>query len=680
MTFLKKSWHIAWRMVLFGGLFGLVCTLGLALGTAYVVHNAAERLPTFQQIRHSPSGTTVRYLATDGSLLFSKGPAYGEWMKYSEIPANMRHAILAIEDQRYRQHYGVDPVALGRAVKFAYDNRGGGKRLQGASTITQQVARTLFLNQRYDIRRKLDEMIVALAMEQRLSKDQILELYLNRIYFGGGAYGIDAASRKFFGHGADELTKAEAAMIAGVARAPSNYSPTADREAAIGRMKVVLGAMRSTGQDKNAPINPEIKIADAKDSENIEARTNSRHFVDWIAPQLDQIAPGLTGNVDVYTTLNPSLQEDAQAAVAQNVPSNAQGALVSMEDDGAIRAMVGGLDYQKSNYNRATEARRQPGSSFKLFVYLAALEAGYKPNSAVYDAPISIGPWHPQNDSGRYSGTIALKDAFAFSLNSVAARLGLTVGVKRISEMAQRLGVSTPLDVNPSIVLGTSDVRLIDMTRSYAAVSAKGLSVVPYGIQKIVENDIPVYIHDNGERQQVLSEDVSSNMTLLMSGTVEKGTGRAADIGRPTAGKTGTTTSNKDGWFVGFSSGLVTGVWMGRDDAKPVPGLQGGRAPAKAFSAYMSKAVEGRPITVFTKPDITTQNPSLDPDAENDAGSGKAPDKLDNASSRLTSAPASTTEEIPAPRPAPRPAPPERQETINNEASPGRSRAIRPDQ
>jgi len=661
---LRRYMRLTLRLCLWAALIGTMLAAGIASGVSWVVYDATGRLPSYDEMQSRPTGTTVRYFSVDGVLLHSQGPQYGEWVEYTDIPVTMRRAMVAIEDRRFRQHKGVDPIALARAVKFAWDNRNTGRRLQGASTITQQVARTLFLDRQYDMRRKLDEMIVALALERKFTKEQILELYLNKVYFGGGAYGVDAASRTFYGHPAGNLTTPEAALLAGLVKAPSDYAPTADAEAAEGRMRVVLGVMRETGQDRSADASADMPELDL-DRERKD-RTGSRHFIDWIEPQIEEIQPGLVGRIDVHTTLDSRLQDMAQSAVENGAPPETQPALVSMDDSGAVRAMVGGLDYATSTYNRATQAKRQPGSSFKLFVYLTALESGYGPNSRVFDGPITIGGWSPRNSSGRYSGNMRMQSAFAFSLNTVAARMGQRLGTDRISQMAHRMGVSTPVNTSPSMVLGTSEARVIDMTRAYAIIAAGGKSVLPYGIDRIEQSGRVVYRHETPQPQIVVTEQVAASMTAMMRGSVESGTSRAAAIDRPVAGKTGTTNSNKDGWFLGFSSGLTTGVWVGRDDAKPVPGLQGGRAPARIFAQYMVEAVKGRPAGFETTaaPQITAPDMRMSPS-----------EVLQNATPAGSEPPAPVIPEAGPPAPVvaapPPPAPSNRT---------GRSRAIRPDQ
>ncbi|WP_230771181.1 transglycosylase domain-containing protein [Sphingomonas sp. Leaf4] len=603
-----------WRRILRWAIgTGVVLTLVAVIALVVAVYNAKANLPSFDQLKSSPNGQMIRVRAADGTILVSLGPSYGEWIPYSEIPDVMRDAMVAVEDRRFRSHWGVDPVAIARITKFAIETRGTGRRLQGASTITQQVARTIFLSNSYTVGRKFREIILALAIERKFSKNQILELYLNKVYFGGGAYGIDAASRRFFNHPGNRLSLSEAAVIAGLVKAPSRYSPTADAEAAVGRAGVVLQLMQETGAisaSEAADADPQaIKLSPGPQQNSV------RYFTDWALPQLETLIDETEAPLDVWTTLDPGMQTSADTAIRANAPAGTQGALVALDRDGAVRAMVGGKDYVSSIYNRATQATRQPGSSFKLFVYLAALEAGMNPDSQVQDAPITIDGWSPRNSSRRFSGQVSMRTAFAYSLNTVAARLGQQVGFGTVADMARRFGITTPVDTRPAMVLGTSDVRLIDMTRAYASVASGGTAVVPYGITRVTANGSVIYQHQVDSSRVLVAPYVAQQMTDLLQTAVNTGSGRAAQIGRPVAGKTGTTSSNKDGWFMGFSSGITTGVWMGRDDAKTVSGLQGGTAPARAFAAFMRQAVASRPVEQFdTK--VTLPEWQEEPDAE----------------------------------------------------------------
>ena len=582
----------------------------ISLGIAVAI--AMASLPDYQQLtRRSDLGQMVRVRAADGTLLVSLGPSFGRWLTYDEIPATMRTAMIAVEDRRFRSHLGVDPIGMARSVKVRLES---GRWRQGGSTITQQLARNIFLTNSRTFGRKVKEGILALAIERKFSKDQILELYLNRVYFGGGAYGIDAASRTFFGHGAERLSLGEAAIIAGLVKAPSNYSPTADVEAARSRAGVVLNSMVENGflpASAAAGVDAaDIKVQPASKQDSV------RYFTDWTLPQLDTLIDETSEPIDVFTTLDPGMQSAANRAINANTPNGAQGALVALDRDGAVRAMIGGRDYVQSIYNRATQAERQPGSAWKLFVYLAALESGMKPGDTIVDEPVTIDGWTPRNSTRTYAGPVSLREAFSRSINTISAKIGDALGFGTIADMARRFGISGKISTFPSMVLGTSDVRLIDMTKAFASVQNRGVSVTPYAIRKVVTADGRLlYQHQGMEERVLVAPWVAAEMTDLLQSAVMSGTGRAAQIGRPVAGKTGTTTSNKDGWFVGFSSGLTTGVWMGRDDARTVGGLQGGTAPARAFSDFMKVAVAKRPVEQFE-----TQAPlpdwQLEPDEE----------------------------------------------------------------
>src|SRR6476659_7682803 len=583
-TFKTVIKSIAYAAVL--GLLALV--VAVAVASAY--------LPSYGELtKRSDLGQMIRVRAANRQVLVSLGPSFGKWLSYDEIPAEMRAAMISTEDRRFRSHIGVDPIGIGRALAAAVVK---GRRVSATTTITQQLARNIFLTNNRNFMRKAKEAILALAIERKFSKNQILELYLNRVYFGGGAYGIDAASRKFFGHGADHLSLGEAAIIAGLVKAPSNYSPSADVEAARSRSGVVLQTMVRNGfitAETAAAVNPaQVRIQQTTNQNSV------RYFTDWALPQLDTLIDQTSEPIDVWTTLDPGMQLAADRAIRANAPNGTQGALVAIDRDGAVRAMVGGKDYVASIYNRATQAVRQPGSAFKRFVYLSALESGMKPTDTIVDEPVTIDGWSPRNSTRTNLGPVTLREAFSRSINTISAKIGAQVGFSTIADMARRFGITTPISTYPSMVLGSSDVRLIEMTRACASVANKGVATTPYGIRRVVTADgRMLYQREADEERVLVAPWVAAEMTDLLQSAVLSGTGRAAQIGRPVAGKTGTTTSNKDGWFVGFSSGLTTGVWMGRDDARPVPGLQGGTAPARAFHDFMSVAVARRPVEQF---------------------------------------------------------------------------------
>ncbi|WP_338466973.1 PBP1A family penicillin-binding protein [Novosphingobium sp. ZN18A2] len=601
-----------WRRWL-GRLFvwGLAFALLGAIVLGVAVAMTERSLPSYQSLKSSQTGQMIVVRANDGSELVTLGPSYGKWVPYAQIPKTMTEAIVSTEDRRYRDHFGIDPLGIARSIMVRVET---GHWRQGGSTITQQLARNIFLNNSKTFARKAREAVLALALEQKFSKDQILELYLNKVYFGGGAYGIDAASRKFFGHPAQQLTLGESAIVAGLVKAPSHYSPTADAEAGKERAHVVLGLMVRHGaitQAQADAVNLD-KVKLAKET----GQNSVRYFTDWALPQLDVLLPENDKPIEVWTTLDPGMQRAATAAIKANAPKGAQGALVSLDRDGAVLAMVGGTDYVTSNYNRATDAMRQPGSAWKLFVYMAALEAGYTPDDRVVDEPVTIDGWSPKNAGNHYAGAIDVRSAFAYSKNTVAAQLGNEVGFAAVAGMARRFGITTPINTMPAMVLGSSEVRVIDMTRAFAGVEAKGQLVTPYGIRKVTTTDGEVlYQHQPNPPQVLVPPYVVAGITDLLQTTVNTGTGRAAQIGRPVAGKTGTTSSDKDGWFVGFSSGITTGVWMGRDDAKPVPGLHGGAAPARAFAAYMRYATAKRPVEHFDT-EVKLPQWQLEPDDE----------------------------------------------------------------
>ena len=403
------------RLFVWGASLALLGLLALAVAVGLT----AQSLPDFEEIKTTQSEQMIVVRARDGTQLVSLGPSYGKWVPYDQIPQVMKDAMLSTEDKRYYSHVGIDPIGLARSFKVRLEE---GKWKQGGSTITQQLARTVFLNNSRTFGRKLREAVLSLALEWNFSKDQILELYLNKVYFGGGAYGIDSASRKFFGHPGTEITLPEAAIIAGLVKAPSHYAPTADAEAAVGRGTVVLGLMATNGKisQSEAASTDLTKIKFAQET----GQNSVRYFTDWALPQLDLLLGETDQPIEVWTTLDVKLQNEATNAIQNNVPKGAQGAMVSMDRDGAVLALVGGTDYVTSNYNRAVNAVRQPGSAWKLFVYLAALEAGYTPNAEVIDEPVTIDGWSPRNSTGDFAGKIDVRTAFAYSKNTVAAQLG----------------------------------------------------------------------------------------------------------------------------------------------------------------------------------------------------------------------------------------------------------------
>lgn len=589
------------KFVVAAGVLGLI-----VLGVSVAV--AMGSLPSFDEFKRSPNGQSVEIRGADNSVLVSLGPSYGEWLPFARIPHTMTAAMIAVEDRRFYYHPGIDPIGMARSFR---SNATRGTR-QGASTITQQLARNVFLTSNQTYSRKIREAVIALAIERRFTKEAILELYLNRVYFGGGAYGVDAASRKFFGHSAASLSLEEAAIIAGLVKAPSRYAPSADPVAARGRAATVIATMADSGA-----ITPgEAAAANLASLRFVpqERASGVRYFTDYVLAQVETLTDEAVEPLSVTTTLDPVGQRAAEAAIVAEAPAGTQGALVALAHDGAVKAMVGGRDYVTSNYNRAVAARRQPGSSWKLFDYLAAIEDGVQPDDTIADAPITIDGWSPRNFSRGYAGTITVRQAFAASINTVAVRLAQRVGFDTVAGMARRLGITTPIDPRPAMSLGASDVTLIELTAAYAAVANQGVEARPYAITRIATASGRVlYTREAPDARVLVAPYVAAKMTDLLQAAVESGSGRNAQIGRPLAGKTGTTSSNKDGWFVGFTSGMTAGIWMGRDDARPVAVLQGGRAPARAFAAYMARAVGGTPPAPLTT-DVAAPDLGLEPD------------------------------------------------------------------
>ena len=602
--FIARALILLVQTAVLAGLAGVII-LTVAVAFEY------SRLPGFDELKRSPNGQSVEVRGADGTVLVSLGPSYGEWLPYARIPSTMKNAMIAVEDRRFYMHPGIDPIGIARAA--AVNFRAGGN-VQGASTITQQLARNVFLTSNKTFGRKGREVILALALERKFTKEALLELYLNRVYFGGGAYGIDAAARKFFGHSAANLDLGEAAIIAGLVKAPSRFAPSADADAARNRAATVIQTMVDSG----AITAGEAANADVSTVRFVpqERKASVRYFTDWVMADLDNLTDETREPLQVLTTLDPAGQRAAEAALAAETPAGAQGALVALARDGSVRAMVGGRDYVKSNYNRAVAARRQPGSAFKFFVYAAALEDGVNPDDVMQDKPVRIGNWSPKNSNGRFIGPVTVRNAFAQSINTVAVELAARVGFDTVADMARRFGITTPIDRRPAMALGASDVTLLEMTQAYATVAAGGVEARPWAIQRVTNGSGEVlYQREPDSPRVIVAPFVAAKMTELMKAAVETGTGRAAQIGRPLAGKTGTTSSNKDGWFLGFTNELTTGVWMGRDDARAVPGLAGGRAPARAFAAYMARAVGGTPPAPLVT-ELPDDGYAVEPDAE----------------------------------------------------------------
>lgn len=530
----------------------------------------------------TPPSVTLTY-ADGRTPIARRGAIIGAPVDAAKLPAHVSQAFIAIEDRRFYHHWGVDPHGVARAI--FHDLRAGGMR-EGGSTITQQLAKNAFLDADRTARRKLREALIAFWLEAWLSKNEILSRYLSNVYFGDNVYGLRAAAKHYFGRAPEKLNVGQAAMLAGLVKAPSRLAPTGNLEGAQAREMLVVAAMHSAGFLS-------LRQAGAVEPQRVrhEAGTqlpNGTYFADWVLPSARDQAGEIKTETTVQTTLDQRLQRAAERAVRSAGLSRAQVALVAMRPDGRVVAMVGGKNYADSPFNRATQARRQPGSTFKLFVYLAAMRSGLTPDSTVEDAPVTIGGWKPRNSDGHYRGDITLRQAFAVSSNVAAARLTQQVGVKNVIRAARDLGISTPIPDEASIALGTSTGSLLELTAAYAAVANGSYPVRPRGLDDGEQKGWLENLASPGHR---IDERTRRELLDLLSASVSTGTGKQAALSVDTFGKTGTTQDNRDALFLGFADGLVCGVWVGDDDNKPNPGLSGGGVPARVWRGFMQAAL-----------------------------------------------------------------------------------------
>ena len=576
---------------------------GAIFGAIFWSHFLSQ-LPDVKNLLANGPSRDVTILDDHGRMIARRGLTQGAMVKAQDLPSYVPNAFIAIEDRRFRSHFGLDPIGMARA---GITNMMAGHVVQGGSTLTQQLAKNLFLTPSRTFDRKVQEAMLAMYLESRYSKDQILTLYLNRVYFGAGVFGIEAASEKFFGKHANELGLTEAAMLAGSVKAPARYNALADTDASLARAQIVLRAMEDTGfiDDSIRAQAQATRPRIVQDS----GTPDSGYFADWILSRLDGYIGAGADAVIVETSFDLQTQNMAEQAVADVMGKDGprigatQAALVAMTPDGAIRAMVGGRSYSGSSYNRATDAERQPGSAFKPFVYLTAFEHGHAPDDIMNDGPVDIHGWKPSDFEGEYQGDITLTKAFAESSNVIAAQLTDEVGPKEVVRTARRLGIVSPLAAVASLALGTSGVTPLELTGAYAAFANGGEGVVPFGIVSIrTKSGTILYSRKSSVLGAVMSPANNAAMTKLMVETVTSGTGKAARLEeRPSAGKTGTTQDSHDAWFVGFTADLVTGVWIGNDNSTPMHKTKqltatGGGLPAHIFHSFMEDAEQGMPV------------------------------------------------------------------------------------
>ncbi len=585
MKFIVGLAYFCFTMLLLGGVAvaGIVVYYGRDLGSS----------ATWEVPQRPPN---IRVLASNGQLLTNRGQTGGEAVTISELPAYVGQAVIASEDRRFYNHFGVDPIGL---ASVAVESVRAGELTRGASTITQQVAKNLFLTPDQTLGRKVQEALLAVWLEQNYSKDQILELYLNRVHFGSGATGIEAAAQTYFGISARNLSLGQAAMLAGILPAPSYYNPKTHPDRARQRQQLALANMVRSGFITQEQASAAAANMDAQITTQRVAGTEY-YVADWVESLMNDYLGEVNEDVIVSTTLDWELQKHAEFVIKEAVAergsdlSFSQAAFVAMDTEGRVRALVGGVDYSQSTYNRAVTARRQPGSAFKPFVYLAALQQGYTPDTLMVDEPLDYNGWRPENSSGNYVGPVLLRDALAYSINTVAARLAIDIGPENVVETAYRMGFSSNFQAVPAIALGTQEVSLLELTNGYVPFANGGYGVIPNVITRITTMDGEILYEESpsGPGRILTDEQVGMMNDMLQTG-VQAGTGRGAQLGNwPMAGKTGTSQRNRDALFVGYTSSLVGGVWLGNDDDAPTR-VFGGQVPAQIWRDIMTKAHEG---------------------------------------------------------------------------------------
>jgi len=584
-----------WAFVL--GVWLVIAVLGLVV---WYSHD----LPDVRALGHGERRPGMTLLAADGSEILSYGDLYGEAVRLDELPASLPQAVLATEDRRFYSHFGVDAFGLARAI---YRNLMAGRIVQGGSTITQQLAKNLFLTPERTLKRKIQEVLLAFWLEYAFEKDQILALYLNRVYFGAGTYGVEAASQRYFGSSAREVDLLESAILAGLLKAPSRLAPTRNPGGARERAAQVLDNMVEAGYLQRAEAD---RAKQARLAERPQQPTSGvRYFADWVLEQVPDYVGHSETDLIIVTTLDPALQRAAASGVHEVLTQHgakhrmSQAALVSMTPEGAVRAMVGGLEYGESQYNRAVQALRQPGSAFKPVVYLAGLESGLTPDTVFVDEPVEIDGWRPRNYRSERFGRVTMHEALARSINTVAVQVSEYAGRQRVIDTAHRLGITSTLRPHPSLALGANEVGVMELTGVYAAFANGGDGVLPHGILEIRTANGGILYRRHGDGPgRVIQPRHLRQLQRMLEAVIDEGSGQRAEIGRPAAGKTGTTQHSRDAWFVGYTAQLVTGVWLGNDDARPMRDVSGGGFAARIWRDFMLAAHQGQPVLALRRP------------------------------------------------------------------------------
>jgi penicillin-binding protein 1A len=596
---------VYWGVVL--GLWGLI----MAGGAIALV---ASTLPPIQSLAIPKRPPSIEIDGIDGKPLAVRGEMGGAAVSLKDLPPYLPRAFIAIEDRRFYHHYGVDPLGLARALIADVLHRGV---QQGGSTITQQLAKNLFLTPQRTLWRKMQEVVLALWIERKFSKNEILELYLNRVYFGSGAYGVEAAAQRYFGKPAREVKLAEAAMLAGLVKSPTRLAPSRNPDGAERRAQMVLAAMAE--EDFITETMAKTAMAQPAHAVKPSGAGSVGYVADWIMDVLDDLIGHVDDDLKVETTIDPSLQAAAEKALVDELAQKGQkldveqGALVAMTPEGAVRAMVGGKNYAESQFNRAVAAKRQPGSAFKPFVYLTALEHGLTPDTVREDKPIALKGWKPENFGRQYLGPVTLTQALSQSLNTVSVRLTLEFGPAAVAKTAYRLGIASRLDPNPSLALGTSEVSLIELVAAYAPFANGGTAIATHVIERVrTVAGKTLYTRQAPNFGRVVEARYVGMMNAMMHETLTSGTAHSAQLaGWPAAGKTGTSQDFRDAWFIGYTGHLVTGVWLGNDDSSPTRKATGGGMPVEIWSHFMKPAHQGVPVASLPEVDTGLSLASL---------------------------------------------------------------------
>jgi len=593
----------------------------IILPAAYVAYCIAT-MPSDGGLVIEPTPSALIVEAADGQVFATRGVFKGDKLAAQDVPANLSRAIVAIEDRHFYEHHGFYFPSMLRA---AIRNVISGTAREGGSTITQQLARMTYLSPERTIKRKVQEAVLALWMERHLGKEEILSRYLNTAYFGAGVYGVDAAAKRYFGKTAKELSLSEAAMLAGLVRSPSALAPTRHLESARQRAALVLKAMVETGA-----ISREQAQAARQQPATLRVPPDNppgtNYFVDMLGSDVKQLIGAPSKDLTLRSTLDLNLQSIAESIIARRLKAEGrakrvdQAALVAMTPDGAILAMVGGRDYTESQFNRATQAKRQPGSLFKVFVYLAAFQKGLDPQMTAVDRPVQIGKWEPENYGGRFHGVVTLRTAFAHSINSVAVQIADAIGIRAVIDVARKLGVQSELPAVPSLALGAGEVTLLEMTRAFAAIAANAERVESYAIRNVRNGDQVLFTRQKPPLQPASNPAARAAMHDVLASVVREGTARAAKINVPAEGKTGTSQSYKDAWFVGFTDDIVVGVWVGNDDNTPTRGVTGGDLPARIWNEFVTQSAAVRAKSVRAQPRVA----ALSAPAAGDITSGRS--------------------------------------------------------